>query len=193
MMSIAGFVTVLALLVQTPVLSPGEQQFVDASLADRHLDAVARVSQTFDAAPVKDVLTAIGRATGLVVRFDQTVPEQEKLFTGELTDLSLDAALAEVLTANAMAFKVIAPKSVFIYSDTSANRQRFAESTRVFELAKADSATLVQALTQHLRTARPDGVMPRLMAVKTPVLIYVRATADKMDEIAAFIVANDKR
>lgn len=63
MVSMIGLITVLALFVQTPALAPEEQRVVDATLADRHLDTGARVSQAFDATPIRDVVVAIGRAT----------------------------------------------------------------------------------------------------------------------------------
>ncbi len=202
MMSTVALVMMCALSLQTMTdaaktamlsLDASVQRQVATTVGDWQLDAAARVSQTFEAAPVKDVLAAIGRSTGLAVRFDQSVPESERSFTGRLTDLPLDAALAAVVTTNGMAFNVTSAKSVFVYSDTSANRQRFAESIRVFELAKASSGELIQTLTTQLIGPRRDGIRPMVVAVRTPSLIVVRATADKMDEIAKFIAANDKQ
>ncbi len=178
--------------IQALGLDPAVLRQVEGAIGDRRLDPAARVSQRFEATPITDVLAAITRATGLIVRFDQAVPELQAPFTGQLADLSLDAALAKVLTANAMAFTVITPKSVLVYTDTTLNRQRFAEAIRVFRLAKAESSMVVQALATYLRASNSDGIPPRFSAVREPALIYVRATADKMDAIANFISDNDK-
>ena len=181
-----------ASLQGAPVLDPAVQRQVDGTIGDRHLDPAVRVSAMFEATPIKDVLAEIGRSGGLIVRFDRAVPEQAKAISGQLTGLSLDEALAKVVTANGMSFVVVGPKSVFVYSDTPANREKFAVSVRMFTVAKADGAVLLGQLMAHIRTTWPDGIQPIATAVRAPAMIFVRATADKMDEIAKFIASNDK-
>lgn len=177
---------------QSPALTPAEKPLVDAQLADRHLEAITVGALMGDNQPVKDVLRSLSQMTGLITRSDQSVPELDTHITVKWMNLRLDEALRTLLDANKIAFAVTGSKSVFIYSDTPDNRQKFAESVRVFALAKADPGRMIQILmAQPLMTA-PDGIRPTLVAGPQSRTISVRATTEKMAQIATYILANDK-
>jgi hypothetical protein len=177
---------------QTPTLPPGERQQVDAQLADRRLELVTVSALTAENKPVRDVLRSLSEMTGLVTRFDESVPELDTHCTVNMRNLRLDAALQTLLGANKIAWTVTGAKSVFLYSDTPANRQKFAESVRVFALAVAEPGVLQQKLMQLPIVSTASGLRPTVMSTRSARTIWVRATPDKMDEIAKFIAANDK-
>ena len=178
---------------QFPALPPAEQRVVDAQMADLRLDASVRIpSLKRETTSIRDVMSAIAGATGLTTRYDQNVPEVDKTCTVDLVDASLEDALKLVLHANAAAFKVLGPKAVFVYSDTPANRQKYTESIRTFYITNADPTQIGQLIIRLPAVSTPDGIRPVLVTGRASHTITVKATADKMAEIAKFIAANDK-
>lgn len=195
MIKTLGTAVVVALLTspstQTPTLPPAEQASVDRQLGDRQLDPNLQVtSLTMTGAPIKDILDVVSVASGLSIRYDQIVPELQKTLSVNFARVRVSDVLETVLRVQGLAYKVVSPKSIFVYSNTTANQQKFAEFVRTFYLTKADPTVLVFALADIFR-ARTDGIQPTFVGSRSRA-ISVRATSDKMADIEKFIAANDK-
>ena len=79
-----------------------------------------------------------------------------------------------------------------MYTDTPANRQKYAETVRIFQIKNGDLARITQMLMLQPALSGSDGIPPIIVTGSASRTITVRATADKMDEIEKFIAANDK-
>jgi hypothetical protein len=169
------------------------QRSVEALLEMPRFDANIRIaSLKHEKTPISLVMGIMADLTRLTAHYDQSVPELTRTCTVNLVNASLDEALDAVLRANGMAFTVLGPKEVFVYSDTPANREKYAWSVRAFPVANADPAALTSLLYKQFLTG--PGIRPIIVASKSPSpTITVRATGEKMAVIAKLIAENDKR
>jgi len=165
---------------------------IEALLEIPRLDPAIRIaSLKRQSTPVSVVTDAVVSTTRVTINYDQSVPELDKLCSVNLMDASLEDALQAVLRANAIAYTVLTPKQVFVYSDTPANREKFSWSVRAFEVQHADPAALVSLLYKQLLNA--PGNRPIIIAPEKPSrTIKVRAFGEKMAIIAKLIADNDK-
>jgi general secretion pathway protein D len=143
-------------------------------------------------ASVKDILNFIGSTTGINITYDQQIPQLNNPYGLTLSNTSLQDALSQVLTANQLTYKVINPTTIFVYADTTANRQKFEDVyVQTFYLSNADPQELVTLLTQ-VTTSQGLAVRPVITPNKTANAIVVKATAPVMDVISQLIEQNDK-
>ena len=168
------------------------QRPIDALLEVPRLDASIRIaSLKRQATPIRSVMSAIAGITRLNAHYDQSVPELDNDCNVDLVDASLENALQVVLHANAIAFTVLGPKEVFVYSDTSANRQKYPWSVRAFQVMHADPSALTALL---YRETTDPGIRPVIVVAQSPSrTITVRATVGKMAVVSKLIADNDKR
>src|SRR6478735_8082120 len=170
-----GIGVVSALLVigqsmqaQTPTLPPEEQRQVDAQMqaSAPQLDAKIEVaSLKIVNGPIKDALDSLSAMTGLVVKSDQSVPELSTASSVTLGHVTLPQAVQIMLGGTGIAFAPTGAKSIFIYSDTPANRQKFAESVQTFAVTKAVPGAIQQQLmTQPFMR---DGIRPVVVTTKS--------------------------
>src|SRR5262245_60889232 len=99
-------------------LSPIEQRMVDAQLAAPKLDPKAQ-------------------PTDISVRYHSAVAGQDALATMALVHGSVEDALNLALRSKALAFRATGPRSIFVYPDTPANREKYTDSVRTFPITKA--------------------------------------------------------
>jgi hypothetical protein len=175
----------------TAVTSPPRP--IEALLEPPRLDPTIRIaSLKRQSTPISVVMDAIISITGLFVSYDESVPGLNKLCSVNLVNATLEEALQSVLGANAIAYNVGTPKSVFVYSDTPANREKHTWSVRAFEVLHADPAALVSLVYREL--LKTSGTRPIIIAPEKPArTIKVRATGEKMALIAKLIADNDKQ
>jgi len=175
-MTARASILILALVVSVPVVagaqaqSPQQRQAA-AQLAEPKLDSNAIVAALdLTATPLKDVVAAIAKAGGITVRYHSGVTNLDAVSAVKLSNAKVEDALHTALDPKGLAFKVTGAKSVFIYPDTPANREKYPESVRTFPIAKADVDILVlcrgdfyrvAALLQQLGTAQ--GLVPILL------------------------------
>jgi hypothetical protein len=172
------------------VLTPFEQQMVDAQLADRHLAATTITGLKLSATPVKDVLEAIGKAGGVTLSYDATAANLDKPTTVNVQSTTVEDALLTVASANGLAFTVTGKTAAWIYADTAANREKYKESIRTFKIVNADLQVLMTTINRALTGT--SGPRPSVVSGKESRTITVRATPDRMTQIAKLIADNDK-
>ncbi|HTV02962.1 MAG TPA: secretin N-terminal domain-containing protein [Luteitalea sp.] len=138
----------------------------------------------------KDALTFLGKATGINVQFESTFRDAK--ISVDLTGLSLEEGLTQVMTAAGLFYKVMNPRTILVIPDTPPKRAAYEEQViRTFYLSHADSAELVQTVQQILQLPGLP-VQPRVLANKTQNSLTVRASDRVMNIIDQVIRNNDK-
>lgn len=144
----------------------------------------------FSQAGSQDVLTFIGKATGINVIFESTFRPAQ--ITVDLTGLSLEEGLAQVMAASNTFYKVVNPRTIMIIPDTPPKRAAYEEQViRTFYLSHADATELVQTVQQILQLPGLP-VQPRVLANKTQNSLTVRASDRVMNIIDQVVRNNDK-
>ena len=138
----------------------------------------------------QDVLTFIGKATGINVIFESAFRPTQ--ITVDLAGLSLEEALAQVMTASNNFYKVVNPRTIMVIPDTPPKRAAYEEQViRTFYLSHAEAADLVQTVQQILQLPGLP-VQPRVLANKTQNSLTVRASDRVMNIIDQVIRNNDR-
>lgn len=144
----------------------------------------------FPLASSQDILTFIGKATGINVIFESTFrPAQISV---DLTGLSLEEGLSQVMIASQNFYKVMNPRTILVIPDTPPKRAAYEEQViRTFYLSHADATELVQTVQQILQLPGLP-VQPRVLANKTQNSLTVRASDRVMNIIDQVVRNNDK-
>jgi general secretion pathway protein D len=147
---------------------------------------------TFNNAAVRDILNVIGTTSGINITYDQQAESiVGRAYTVNLDGVTLEEALNQVLTANALFYKVLNPRTIIVIPDTPAKRAVYEELViRTFYLSHADAGELTQILNQVARV--PQAVQPVVLSNKTANTITIRTTAALAQIIERVIRANDK-
>ena len=144
----------------------------------------------FNNASVKDILSIIGSSAGIRVTYDQAF--QDKAYSVELEDVTVEEALQQIMSANQLFYKVVNQKTIIVINDRADKRQQYEEMVvRVFYVSHADAQELSQTVTTIMRVPQMP-VAPVIMANKTANTITVRATSQVADIIERIIRSNDK-
>lgn len=158
------------------------------------LDPRAVVPQMrFTNAAVREVLRTISELTNINITYDQGLDAAlSRPHSLDIQQTPLQEVLNQVLQANALTFKVINARTIFVYQDTPQKRQQFEDLyMQTFYLSSAEPAATVAAL-QQLLTGTQIPVPPRFSANPAANTITVRATAPVLQVIENFIKANDR-
>lgn len=150
-------------------------------------------SVSFNNASVRDVLGAIGRATGIGIQYDQGLEGQTaKPVTLDLAGHSLESAFNFVLSQNTLAYKILDSRTIFIYADNQGNRAKYEDQfQQTFYLSNGDVGEVTQVLNQMLTTTNA-GNRPVVTQNKAANAIVVRASAPMLGLIKNIIDAADK-
>ena len=165
----------------------------------------ALIDSTFDAAPpgldlprdialpdtvvfssesARAVFAALGQLTGVSIVFDAQF--RDTPFSGDLRDMTFDAALAVVATSTGNFFRVTAPGTVTIIPDTPAKRREYEEEIiRTFYLSNAD-------INETIDLLRLVVDLRRLAPVTATNAISIKDTPERIDAAARLIRAIDK-
>jgi general secretion pathway protein D len=144
----------------------------------------------FQNSSVRDILSLIGNNAGIRVTYDQAY--QDKAYSIELEDVTVQEALQQIMSANQLFYKVVNPRTIIVVNDRADKRQQYDEMVvRVFYVSHADAQELSQMVTTIMRVPQMP-VAPVIMANKTANTITVRATAQVADIIERIIRSNDK-
>jgi type II secretory pathway component GspD/PulD (secretin) len=139
---------------------------------------------------VRDILSFIGSSAGIRITYDQAF--QDKAYSIELEDVTVEEALQQIMSANQLFYKVVNPKTIIVINDRADKRQQYEEMVvRVFYVSHADAQELSTLVTTLMRVPQMP-VAPVIMANKTANTITVRATAQIADIIERVIRSNDK-
>jgi general secretion pathway protein D len=139
---------------------------------------------------VRDILSFIGTSAGIRITYDQAY--QDKAYSIELEDVTVEEALQQIMSANQLFYKVVNPKTIVVVNDRADKRQQYDEMVvRVFYISHADAQELSQTVTTIMRVPQMP-VAPVIMPNKTANTITVRATTQVADIIERIIRSNDK-
>jgi type II secretory pathway component GspD/PulD (secretin) len=144
----------------------------------------------FNNSSVRDILSIIGSSAGIRITYDQAY--QDKAYSIELEDVTVEEALQQIMSANQLFYKVINPKTIIVVNDRADKRQQYDDMVvRVFYVSHADAQELSQMVTTVMRVPQMP-VAPVIMPNKTANTITVRATTQVADIIERIIRSNDK-
>src|SRR6185503_3103378 len=97
-------------------------------------------------ASVRDILNFIGAASGILLSFPGDYREPPG-YTVQLDNVTVEQALQQVLSANALFYKVLNEKTILVIPDNVQNRAKYEEQViRTFYLSHADAQEMVQLL-----------------------------------------------
>jgi general secretion pathway protein D len=139
---------------------------------------------------IKDVLAFIAKITGINVMYDRDVTDRPA--SVDLSGVTLEQALNQILANNQLAYKVVDPRTILIFPDQAAKHLLYDEQViRTFYLSHADPTEVAQLLSNVIRLPG-IAVQPAIVANKTANAITVRATTAVADIIEKVIQQNDK-
>jgi general secretion pathway protein D len=145
---------------------------------------------SFQNASVRDILSFIGSVAGISITYDTQF--QDRAYSIELEDVTVEEALQQIMTNNQMFYKVVNQRTIIVVNDSPAKRAQYDELVvRVFYVSHVDATELSQLVNIIMRLpqmASPFVIFPN----KTANTITVRATAQLADIIEQVIRANDK-
>jgi general secretion pathway protein D len=140
---------------------------------------------------VRDLLKFIADAFGINITFtgDYRDPPQYSI---QISGVTLEQALQQVLSANALFYKVLNEHTILVIPDTAQNRNRYEEMVvRTFYLSHADAQDVVQLLNAVMRVPGVPMV-PAFFANKNQNSITVRGSAPLVAIMERLVEANDR-
>ena len=144
----------------------------------------------FQQASLRDIFNFVGEATGVNVTYDSTY--QDRVYTVNLVDVTLEQALQQIVAANALFYKVMNPKTIMIIPDNAQKRAQYEEQVIVsFPLSYVDSQELAQTINQVIRPVG-QALAPAVTSNKSTNTVTIRATTAMMAIIERMIETLDK-
>jgi general secretion pathway protein D len=138
----------------------------------------------------KDVLNFIANYAGINVSYDRDVVDRPG--TIQLSGVTLEQALNQIMTMNQISYKVVNDKSVFVFPDSVQKHTQYDEQViRTFYVQHADATELIQLLSQIVRLPNM-AIQPAIAVNKTNNTISVRASTSVMQIIEKLVEQNDK-
>lgn len=144
----------------------------------------------FEQSSIKDIVTTIGKMTGINVVFEAQF--QDRRISIDLEGLPLEDALDQVMAAAGTFFKVLNPKTILVIPDSPPKRAQYEElAVRTFYLSHADAAEVLQTV-QNILQIPNMAQAPRAVVNKTQNSITVRASVRVLSIIEQIIRNNDR-
>jgi type II secretory pathway component GspD/PulD (secretin) len=145
----------------------------------------------FNQTSLRDIFSSIASGAGINITYDSTF--QDRVYTINLSDVTLEQALNSIVQANQLFYKVQDPKTILIIPDNAQKRAQYEEQlVQNFFISHADPLELAQMLNQVIRPIGGQQLAPVISANKTASVINVRATTAMMAIIERMIESNDK-
>ena len=145
----------------------------------------------FNQASLRDIFSSIAKGTGINITFDSTF--QDRVYTVDLSEVTLAEALDQIVTANQLFYKVLNAKTIIVIPDNAQKRAQYEEQlVQNFYISHVDPLELAQMLNQVIRPIGGQQLAPVISANKTASVINVRATTAMMAIIERMIESNDK-
>ena len=144
----------------------------------------------FNNTSIRDILNFIANATGVNVTYDRDY--QDRAYTVQLNGVTLEQALNQILSANALFYKVINQNTIMVIPDNAQKRANYEEQViRTFYISHSDATELAQTLNTIIRVPAM-AVQPMIAPNKTNNTITIRATTAVAAIIEKMIESNDK-
>jgi len=143
----------------------------------------------FNNTGLREILNSIGMTSGVNVTYDNTF--QDRMYTVQLDNVTLEDALAQILAANQLFYKVVSPRSIIVVPDNVQKRGQYEEQAiRTFPLSHTDATEMAQLINTIIRVGGGQ-VQPMVVGNKTANTITVRATTNVMNIIERIVDSND--
>jgi type II secretory pathway component GspD/PulD (secretin) len=143
----------------------------------------------FNNTGLREILNSIGMTSGVNVTYDNTF--QDRQYTVQLDNVTLEEALNQILAANQLFYKVVSPRSIIVVPDNVQKRGQYEEQAiRTFPVSHADATELAQLINTIIRVGGGQ-VQPMVVANKTANTVTVRATTNVMAIIERIVEQND--
>ena len=163
------------------------QQAQAQPLLDPSSDEPLNLSYTD--ASLRDILNSMGQAAGINVSYEMDF--QDAPYTVQLSGVSFEQALNQILIANGLFYKAINAQTIIVVPDTQVKRARYEEQViQTFYVSHADATELAAMINQVVRVPAM-AVQPQIAANATSNTITVRATTNVVSIIERMIDAND--
>jgi general secretion pathway protein D len=138
----------------------------------------------------KDILTFVGNYAGINVSYDREVVDRPS--TVQLSGVTLEQALNQIMTMNQLSYKVVNEKSIFVFQDTVAKHTQYDEQViKTFYIQHADATEVVQLLSQVIRLPNM-AIQPAIAPNRTNNTITIRASTSVMQILEKLIEQHDK-
>jgi type II secretory pathway component GspD/PulD (secretin) len=145
---------------------------------------------SFTNASLRGILDFIGTSSGINITYEASY--QDRGYTINLEDVTVEQALQQIMIANGLFYKVLNQKTIMVIPDTAPNHAKYDEIVvRVFYISHGDVAEVAQIVNGMVRVSTMP-VQPQVLQNKTANTITVRATAAVVDVIEKIIRANDR-
>ncbi len=145
---------------------------------------------SFRNANIRDILDALGIASGINVTYDPQVPQTAA--TVQLDGVTLEQALQQIMAVNQLAYKVTSERSILVFPDNAQKHAQYDEQVvQTFYVSHADVTELTQLLSSLIRLPSM-AVQPAIQFNKAANTITVRGTASVVQIIERIIAQNDK-
>jgi type II secretory pathway component GspD/PulD (secretin) len=143
----------------------------------------------FNNTGLREILNSIGMTSGVNVTYDNTF--QDRMYSVQLDNVTLEEALNQILAANQLFYKVVSPRSIIVVPDNVQKRGQYEEQAiRTFPVSHADATELAQLINTIIRVGGGQ-VQPMVVANKTANTVTVRATTNVMAIIERIVEQND--
>ncbi len=155
------------------------------------------ITLSFTNTTTRDILTTLGASAGINVTYDrdldntgtQGVLRPQSI---QMDGLTIDQALTQIMTANGLSYKVMAPRMIFVFQDTAPKHGTYDDQViQTFPISHANPTELAALLSLLVRPTGV-GVQPLFNAPPTSNTIVAKATVPMMQIIARIIDLNDK-
>jgi general secretion pathway protein D len=163
-----------------------------AASAEPILNPASRdpLNLNFPSASLREILNFLGNLTGINISYDREV--QDRPTTVQLSGVTLEQALNQIMTMNQVAYKVLNERSIFVFPDTAQKHTQYDDQVvRVFYISHSDPTEMTQILSTIMRMPG-IAVQPAIVANKTANTITVRGTSSVVQIMERIIAQNDK-
>jgi hypothetical protein len=142
---------------------------------------------------IRELLRMISQMTGIGVTYEQsTGTAADRPFPYEIQNVSVEEALAQIMSANRLTYKVIGPNTIFVYADTPQLRQIYEDQyVQPFMLSHADAAEVAGLLNQLLSQGA-TGSRPQIQVNKNGNMLIIKGTMPVLTAIDGIIRTVDK-
>ncbi|MEQ1910851.1 MAG: secretin N-terminal domain-containing protein, partial [Vicinamibacterales bacterium] len=145
---------------------------------------------TFRNANIRDILDAMGSASGINITYDPQVPQTAA--TVQLDGVTLEQALQQIMSVNQLSYKVTSERGILVFPDNAQKHAQYDEQVvQTFYVSHADVTELTQLLSSLIRLPSM-AVQPAIQFNKTANTITVRGTTSVVQIIEKVIEQNDK-
>lgn len=145
---------------------------------------------SFRNANIRDILDALGSASGINITYDPQVPQTAA--SVQLDGVTLEQALQQIMSVNQLSYKVTSDRSILVFPDNAQKHAQYDEQVvQTFYVSHADVTELTQLLSSLIRLPSM-AVQPAIQFNKTANTITVRGTTSVVQIIQKVIEQNDK-